>query len=241
LKTYINPARHGISMTGKGRSIARTVIGSVLILIGFVPIVLGGISLVLDKGNADPEGYHPSERYEVRSTTCLFFLNHLPTKSDLPDPEAVWYVEPVYEGAMMFVGWASFTDVAAYTGGVPYETPYEWEWYFSPYSSTIDIPSTNEWNPNGSSPSSPDSIGFWIAKTTTTGRTASLRFDPKWEPEDEMRALVIMNSDGSPNVSADIWLGTKVPMFQVLPYPLIAIGVLVAVIGTAAIAWDRNN
>ncbi len=218
----------------------RLIIGIIIAVIGSIHFVTGGVGFYLDVSNSDPDGYHPSEVYEIRSDSCAFFLPHLPSNIGLPDPRTVWIVEPIDPEKELFVGWTYYSNITKYETSLPFETPENWEWYYSPYSSTIDIPDTNVWNQNSPNATPPEQEQFWIDHVTSNGSMIRLKWDAKWEPKDQLRTLVIMNSDGSRNVSADITFGSRIPLFQIIHYPLMSLGVILMIIGIVLMIKKRK-
>ncbi len=219
----------------------KLILGIILVIIGSLNLIGGGMGFFLNMNNSDPDGYHLSDVYEIRSNSCAFLLTHLPTRSDLPAPRTQWTVEPVNSEKELFVGWGTHTDVSLYTSGYPFETPLEWEWYYSPYSSTVDIPKTIIWNQNASNITPPGSEKFWMDNITSNDSIIQMRWDPRWEPETFLKTLVIMNSDGSKNISADISFGSRIPLFQTLPYPLFLLGIILIIVGLAMIANSKKQ
>jgi hypothetical protein len=62
----------------------------------------------------------------------------------------------------------------------------------------------------------------------------------KWEPKNFFRVLVIMNADGSPGIDANIRLGSRIPIFVAIPFPLLFFGSLLGIIGIIIILWARR-
>jgi hypothetical protein len=80
---------------------------------------------------------------------------------------------------------------------------------------------------NGDAPSGPPADqDFWVAQSSGAG-TQSV----SWEPADGTWMLVVMNADGSADVSVDARLGATVPALDGLAWGLLGVGALCTIVG----------
>jgi len=144
-------------------------------------------------------------------------------------------------GKELFVGWAWFVDVQNYTKHFKFATPKNWQWDYGSFSSTITVPDPVLYN-NATPAPPPAGQTFWLAQTRAGGsgdRAGTVRFDIHWKPVDEMKALVLMNPDGSTGINAEVRFGTKVPDLAWLPEPLILLGA--ALLASGAVLARRKK
>ena len=120
-------------------------------------------------------------------------------------------------GSGIFIGIATRTDTLHYLSGVAYDELTALR--FLPFRASY---LTHE----GGAPATPQSQAIWQAQATGTG-TQTLT----WTVARGQWAVVIMNADASPGVSADVSLSASAPFLFGLALGLL-IGGLVALIGT---------
>jgi hypothetical protein len=142
------------------------------------------------------------------------------TMPDFVSPPDDVRVEGVAAGSgTLFMGIAPADAVAGYLDGVAHDEITEWD------STQDDIEyvvyTTNE---GTTDPAAPGTEGFWVASVSGSGELAL-----DWTIQDGDWALVIMNADGSPGVSADVRFG--VAALSVL-FP---IGLATLVVGLVAL------
>ena len=219
--------------------------GGILVLAGCIVLVLlgavllfGGIALLAYNMGTDADGYSQSSIYEVRSSTYAFalwvgssrFPSYLTWMSPKDIGQAMWTVTSVESYKDLFVGWAEASDGENYLRDVMFETPPIWHWYVEAYYAGIEIPDSLNQNYGGEPTNPPSEETFWIESVQSTKAT-KITWDAFWEPLDNRKILIIMNSDGTTNVNADIQLGFKVPIFGWLPFVFIPLGVLLCLVG----------
>ncbi len=133
-------------------------------------------------------------------------------------------VEGVAAGShSLFMGIAPADAVAGYLDGVVHDEITDWD-------STADDISDVVYarNEGVTDPAAPETTGFWVASVSGAGEQAL-----DWTIESGEWALVIMNADGSPGVSADVRFGVAAPSV-LFPIGLASLVVgLVALIGGA--------
>lgn len=124
----------------------------------------------------------------------------------------------------LFVGIGSEADVEAYLAGVPHDeiTDVEYRPFVADYRRE---------NPGGTAvPTPPADAAFWVAQTSGLAtQTVTWNLEPgDW-------AIVVMNADGSPTVSADIELGGQLDYLVPLAIGLGVGGGVLLAMGAAMI------
>jgi hypothetical protein len=198
----------------------------------------------------DADGYTQSSIYEVRTDANAFalwvgssqFPSYLTWMSPKDIGQAMWTVKPVDASTELFVGWAEAVDGKEYLDtGIKFSTPPVWRWSVEAYYAEIEIPPSLTYNQDAPS-RRPALENFWIETVQSTG-TSKITWDAFWETsengEENRKMLVIMNSDGSENIEADIQLGFTVPIFHWLPIVFIPIGAILCVISVFLIKQKK--
>ena len=226
------------AITEKGRRKGRIIllIVCILLLILGVSALLGGLAILVLNLGTDEDGFALSNVYEVRSSACAFALWVAPAK--IPSylswlgteniVETKWVVEPVDSSKELFVGWTKEADGEGYVNSFRFETPPSWNWFLWPYSPEINVPSSAV-HGTGAPSRSPAEEAFWLASDTSSA-LVELPWSPVWDLEEGRNILIIMNSDGSSDVEADVQLAFKVPIFGWLPYLLILVGAVLVLV-----------
>jgi hypothetical protein len=215
--------------------------GVILICLGIISL-LTGVYLVIFNHSADSEGYHGSNIYEIRTSTYAFELEIGALRMVTPYSRlgmqlfgvndmvlAKWTITP-QDNSELFCGFSTALNGKNYISRMQTEGPPYWNWQ-GPYHPQINIGSTSIFGPANTGPETPPSTQtFWLS--TTHGRgTQFITYSPVWDSQSDNKYMVIMNLDGSKNVKASIQLSFKMPIFAVLPYWLIPIGILLNAAG----------
>jgi hypothetical protein len=131
-------------------------------------------------------------------------------------------VEGVAEGSdALFMGIAPADAVVGYLDGVAHDAITEWD---STQDDITEVVYTR--NEGTTDPGAPGTEDFWVASVSGSGEQAL-----DWTIETGEWALVIMNADGSPGVSADVRFGVAT-LSVLFPIGLASLVVgLVALIG----------
>ena len=158
-------------------------------------------------------------RAVVTDDVELLRWNTLPEFVSTPDDVRV---EGVATGSdAIFMGIAPADAVAGYLDGVVHDEITEWESF---QDDITDVVFTR--NEGATDPAAPGTKGFWVASVSGSGEQTL-----DWTIESGQWALVIMNADGSPGVSADVRFGVT-RLSALLPIGLVSLVVgLVALIG----------
>jgi hypothetical protein len=226
-----------INKVGKKKRVLIILVSILLFIIGAAAL-LGGAAVLYFNMGTDNEGYALSEKYEIKTSANAFALWVAPLRITGSfswlgyDNIAAtkWVVTASEPGQEIFAGWAKASNIEPYVSKFSYESPdFFWSWRTIPYAPEIDIPSTSILN-QGNPARPPAQEGFWLKTATTTNSTA-IYWDPIWDSNKGMNVIVIMNSDASSGINADIQLGYKVPILTWLPYLLIPLGIILLVFG----------
>jgi hypothetical protein len=222
---------------GHKKKVIFIVAGIFLAALGLIALVGGAAIMYLNTGT-DSEGYSLSPSYSIRTSSNAFVLWVAPLQvSDAFSwlgydniAATKWVVTTSDPKQEIFVGWAKASDIDPYLKGFSYESPdFFWSWRTTPYSPKIDIPSTSI-SRAGSPARPPSEESFWTTKATTAN-TTSIYWNPNWNIKEGMNIIAVMNADASSKVTANIQLGSKVPIFTWLPYLLIPLGITFLVLG----------
>jgi hypothetical protein len=204
-----------------GRAVA-IVAGALLAFVAAALLVAGGMGLWADTTQRDADGWlaSPSHRFET-STRALTAegLGLGEVRGDwVPDLGAIRVRARAADGAPIFVGIAPEAAVDRYLRGVAHSEVRELR--TTGYDG-VDRAGTRV-------PDAPGGASFWSASATGPGQQVV-----RWEPESGDWAVVVMNADGSPGVSADVSLGARAGWLGELSLALLVAG---GVLGAAAAA-----
>jgi len=234
-----------VSEKGRRRSRIILFVVCILLLILGVSAILGGVVILVLNQGTDEDGFALSNVYEVRSSACAFALWVSPAK--IPSylswlgtenlVETKWVVESVGSSNELFVGWTKADDGEGYVNSFRFETPPSWNWFLWPYSPEITVPSSAVYG-TGAPSRSPAEEPFWLASDTSSA-SVELDWSPVWDIEEGRNILIIMNSDGSSDVEADVQLAFKVPIFGWLPYLLIPVGAVLVLVVVFLFRWKK--
>ncbi|MEO5833373.1 MAG: DUF4389 domain-containing protein [Nakamurella sp.] len=222
-----------------GRVVA-LVIGCVMLLPG-LGLLLGGAGLTAAYAfGRDDSGYlsAPSARVESASvavTTQAFALSGSLQGSqwltESLDADIRLRVSPTSIDTPVFLGVGPVTDVAAFLAGTPHEE----------VTGLLNGAATFRSTAGSAEATSPTAETFWTTTATGTG-TQQLDFSAQpgsW-------ALVIMNADGSPGISATAQLDVRAGFLLSLGLILLGLGLLVTagaivliVVGAAGRRFDK--
>jgi len=129
-------------------------------------------------------------------------------------------VEGVATGSeTLFMGIAPTEALAEYLDGVDHDEITDWSFF---KNDAEDVVYTR--TEGTTDPAAPGTEGFWVASVSGSGEQTL-----DWTTQAGEWALVIMNADGSPGVSADVRLGVLAPS------GLVPIGLASVVVGLAAL------
>ena len=199
--------------------------GTVLVLVGLVLTYNYGFGSLFNSplfGEyrlRDPLTIEVSSRAVVTDDVEMLRWSPLPEGVSAPDDVRV---QAVAAGAdVLFLGIAPADAVAAYLDGVAHDEITVWDDF---QDDIVDVVYTGKEGTD--EPAAPGTEGFWVASVSGSGEQ-----DLDWTIESGEWALVIMNADGSPGVSADVRFGFLRPPF-LLPVGVVSLTIgLVALVG----------
>lgn len=229
----MTPLTTGKGTSGRNRKIAFLSATFLLLIFGFAALLTGVAMGILNLTATDADGYYLSEPYHVTTSTYVFMLPTTPDSNPSDTGVAKWLVTATDPGKELFVGWGSTLDTGPYLNNVQFESPFPgWQWEYGWYWSSLTVEGTRTWN-NEPLKALPSQESFWINSAQTTG-TATIPFDVHWDDATTgNRTLLIMNTDGTAGVQADVQLGVKIPMLSWMPFVLVPMGFVLAFIGLA--------
>ncbi len=199
--------------------------GTGLVVVGLVLIYNVGLMSLFHSSAfgeyrlSDPLTIEVSSRAVVTDDVELLRWSTMP--EFVPPPDDV-RVQGVATGSnALFMGIAPADAVAGYLDGVAHDEITEWESF---QDDITDVVYTR--NDGATDPAAPETVGFWVASVGGSGEQTL-----DWTIESGEWALVIMNADGSPGVSADVRFGVA-RLAVLFPIGLASLVVgLVALIG----------
>jgi hypothetical protein len=199
--------------------------GTVLVVVGLVLVYNFGLaslahSPILREHNlTDPLTIEVSSRAVVTDDVELLRWNTMPEFVSPPDDVRV---EGVAAGSgTLFMGIAPADAVAGYLDGVTHDEITSWD---STQDDITEVVYTR--NEGTTDPPAPGTEDFWVASVSGSGEQTL-----DWTIQSGEWALVIMNADGSPGVSADVRFGVAT-LSVLFPIGLASLAVgLVALIG----------
>jgi len=209
------------------------IFGVIGILISIGLLVGGGAILWADNIIEDSEGFYTTKTIQIEKESYAIVTG--PADIDIEagwDQGLGWDLGDLatfkIEGKsndpskQLFIGIATESDIDTYLSGVEYDEITNIHLY--PYS--VDYQN----HPGNIVPGAPTSQTFWASSTYGSG-TQNL----EWELETGSHSLVLMNSDGSSDISISIELGAKIPWLVGVGIGLLAGGGLALAIGSAMI------
>ncbi|HZM68157.1 MAG TPA: hypothetical protein VFC16_17865 [Nakamurella sp.] len=218
--SVVNPPR---------RTVAWIVVGTVIIVIGFLTAISGGVLLALfGSGKALSTVEHPV------STSTSALIGDLGTITDTSGFEYVTGAPTLHVSAdsagrgAVFVGVGPAEEVQRYLAGVATDRVTDFE--MSPFS--IDVSR----QPGSKVPGAPEEQKFWVASAqSTTGAELA------WQIQDGHYQVVIMNADGSADVHTQARIGVSLPDSFGIWMVVLAAGVVFMVIGTAVVIGSSRR
>jgi hypothetical protein len=223
------PAHYGTPYTGtswSGGRVALLVVGAVLALSSLGLLGAGGAALWADQTQRDADGYVTTGTTSLSTSTAALVAEPLEVTLDRP-ADAVWLREAFGSvrvevqapaGRELFVGLARTDDVDRYLSGAAVDRVVE--------VTGDDV--AYDRRPGATAAAPPAAQDFWVASASGRGG-----LDLDVDLESGRWALVVMNSDAAPGVTADVRVGATLPALTGLSAGLLAAGALVLVGGTA--------
>src|SRR3954451_11422317 len=222
------PVQAPTSRWGPGRIIA-LVLGILLLLPGLGLLAGGGALLWADNSHRTSDGYLTSDArtFDTSGFALTSDRVDLSTGADwLPVSSALgtarFQVTGTDPGTDVFIGIAPADDVTAYLGSVRRTV-------VDDIGTTFDT--TRSRLVDGGAPAGPPGDQtFWTAQASGSGAQQLT-----WRPASGNWALVVMNADGSADVSVTGTAGATVPSLGGLAWGLLIAGAVVSLIGVLLI------
>ena len=205
----------------KPTRVVAVVVGCLLLLPGLALLFGGGgLGLTYAFGR-DRTGYVQEQIKNLRTSTVAVTVEDVALQIDADSPR--WLVEQLHADLRLratgtnpnrpiFVGIGPAAQVATYLRGVAHD-----EVINLPHGGTP----TYRTSPGTSLVAAPTTQSFWVASTTGAGAQ-----ELTWKTTDGRWAVVVMNADGSPGVSATAAVGIHAGFLLPLSLLLFAPGVL---------------
>ena len=202
------------------------VLGSILALLAVGLLAAGGTLLWADQTQRDDDGFltTPTERFESDSFAISSdSIDLLESESDWLFSEGVLgEVRITGEDGDVFIGIGETADVEAYLDGVAHDEVRDLE--FDPFRVEYRRFA------GGEPPGPPGEQTFWAASASGSGEQSAT-----WEAESGEWTIVVMNSDASRGVSADLSAGAEASFLLWLAIGLLVVGVLLLAGGVTLI------
>ena len=214
--------------------IVTVVVGSVLLLTSGGLLASGATTAVVDEV-ARVDGFVTSPEEMLGTTSHAVTSDNLEVRLDGETwvPEALLgdarVTATVPEGSEVFVGLAPTTDVEDYLAGVAHTTVVD----------TVGDELVYRDTDGEESPAAPTEVDIWAASTSGGGEQ-----ELTWTPTEGDWTLVLMNADGSPEVSAEVSVGGELPVLGLATYVLLWLGAALLVVAVLLLAlglWPRGT
>lgn len=218
---------------GSGRTIVALVGGIVALLA--LCLVVAGASLLWVDGKRDADGYFATGPHRFETPTFAIASDGLEVVADAPrwllDENRLGTIRIRATGAdrPLFMGVARAADVRRYLGDVPHEIATEvgTEPFDVQYRQAI----------GSAPPERPAGQDFWVSSATVDGTGSVV-----WNVRPGAWSVVVMNADGSADVTADLELGARVGFLLPAGIGLtVGGGVLLLAAGAAVYFGLRRN
>jgi hypothetical protein len=203
------------------------VVGSLVVITGLTVAGAGATLAVVDHDRRDSDGFlmSPAERvatagFAIASEDARVHTGDVPAW--LPDAVLgdVRLEAASSNGADVFLGIARSEDAAAYLAGVRHDVLVEIDGNGAVYEETAgDPPGT-----------APVDASIWVV--SAVGAEPEIT----WAVEDGSWTVVLMNTDGSARVAADLRVGAEIPALQTVVGSLLAAAALLLLLGAVLVA-----
>jgi hypothetical protein len=209
-----------------GRKILAVVFGVLGVLVG-VALIVGAATVLAEDRDAD--GFYMSESYTFEAPTRAIVSEDIALLTDAPARLTDWMTDAAElrvrgastSGESLFMGVGATADVEGYLGGMPY---YE--------ATSLDFDGSSitgveyEIHAARGVPAAPGDQQIWVAWTDSAGPQTL-----EWQLESGTWTVVVMNSDASTGVAADLAVGARLDNLVILSWVAIAIGLIFLVGG----------
>ena len=216
--------------------IALVVLGCIVALLALAFLAGGAVLFWAHTSERDAEGYYSTGTERFQTQTYALVSDDLEIGTEGPD----WLfregrlgtirvrgtsAEP---GEQIFIGVARTSEVDGYLGNVSRARVFDLE--FDPFAVEY------ERLPGNSTPEPPQSRTFWADSASGAGPVTV-----RWEVAKGDWSIIVMNTDASRGVSADISLGAKVGYIFWIALVLVIIGALLAAAAALLIVFAARR
>jgi hypothetical protein len=208
---------------GAGR-VLLLVFGSIGILVGLA-LLAGGGAAVWGLGQRDGSGYFTTGTNRLSTPSYALASDSLDIGPDAPG----WFGESfatvriqASSAQPVFVGIGRASDVRRYLGQAQHREITDFD--------TGPFRVTSHLVPGSTKPPTPTSRRFWRVQAVGSGRQTI-----RWPLEKGKWSAVVMNADGSRNVSVRLRIGARVPALRWVAIGLLAGGGVVLLLGGALV------
>jgi hypothetical protein len=193
----------------------------------------GGYILYQNITRTDAEGYALSNTASIKTPAYAFAL-WLDREPNL-DGQLKFIVKSTDPAKSLFVGYAKENMANDYVQSMEYANPnaapghinYDWD----AYNALLSFGNLASYGKIGVAPARPPAgETFWLQRLETDS-TTTLYWDPVRNLNEPRTLIVIMNSDGSKGVQADLILGYKQGTLSLMPYVLLPLGLIFGALG----------
>lgn len=219
----------------RARSITMLILGILFSMMG-IGLLFGGIGAAWVNSLQNDGGYltSPSERFDVDSSAIISAGPDHMRDAAYPGPlpfdvgSIRISAESANPGKEIFVGIAPRSDVERYLSGTNYSELLDLS--FRPFH--VEYRET----PGSQQPTLPSGQDFWVASASGAGEQ---EFDWKIQPGNW--SVVVMNTDASPDIRADLKAGFRSELFGPIAASLLAAGAILLVIGVPLLIFGAQG
>lgn len=202
---------------GGGRTVALVV--GVLLAFFAAGLLAGGIATLATAQDRDNDGYVTGDPGRLSTETYAVSTPTVTVRGTGPDAaygdalvgKVRLRVAPADSGTSVFVGVGRAADVAAYLGRVNYDKVDDLD--------TGPFTVSYKRHAGGQPATKPGDQSFWIASESGTGPQTLT-----WSVADGDWAVVIMNTDASAGVEADVTAGVTLPILRPIAITMLVVG-----------------
>ncbi len=202
-----------------GRKIAAVIFGLLGVLVGVAFIAAAATILT---GDPDEDGFYVSDEYTFDRTSHAIVSDDLDILTDGPawvidrvtDPIDVRLIGTTADDEGLFMGIAATADVDAYLSGVSYDEVTGMDFDNSTIADVTYLAHSGAAVPNA-----PADEPIWVASSEGVGLQT---FD--WSMESGSWTAVVMNSDASAGITADLAFGAKISNLVAMAWIIMALG-----------------
>ena len=219
------------------RRVSNIVFGVLLVMIG-VALIAGGVTALA--ANRDGDGFHSTEAFTFESTTSAIVADPLRGMAEVPSWVIDLFVEPselriegsAPSGGPIFIGVAPTTDADRYIADVARDEVVNLE------LDGATITGVEYERTDGTSVAPPPgSSDIWAASADGRG-TQAMIWDIGTARVVELPAVesgrwmvVVMNSDATPGVQADLTFAVRNPAITTFAWGSLALGIVLVLLG----------